>query len=338
MTGKLWVAAMLCAAAGTLDPLAIVAPTVAVSADERARLDRGDVVSRVVPAHRGQVAVFAAVRTSVDPATLVEAAADIADLRKSSFVTAIQRFSDPPRLSDLDALTLDPHDLDVLDECDVGACSFKLAAIEIEAIKRARYGDVNGERITAALRNVMVQRVRAYRAAGLAALPPVANRSRPWYLHDVLAAAQAESPRLLRDAPMSAWLRDEPPADDAIDSFLYWSKEELGSGKPVIVITHVGIFRPDAGTAIVLGKQIFGSRYTNGALSMTAITTAASGDRYLVYLNRSTVDVLGGMFGGIKRAMLESRLASDVPELIGRLRDRLERSRHVSRLDSLRHH
>ena len=44
MTAKLWLAATLCAAAGTLDPLAIVSPTVVVSADDRARLDRGELV------------------------------------------------------------------------------------------------------------------------------------------------------------------------------------------------------------------------------------------------------------------------------------------------------
>jgi hypothetical protein len=337
VTGKLWVAAVLCATMRTSDPLAIVAPTVAVSAADRVRLDRGELVSRVLPAHQGQVAVFAATRISVDSEALIAAATDIADLRKSSFVTAIQRFSDPPQLADLDGLTLDQHHRDVLAACEVGRCSFKLAAIEIEAIKRGRYGDVSGERITAALRSVMLERVRAYRAAGLAALPPIANRARPWYLHDVLAAAQAESPRLLRDGPLSSWIRDGS-AVDAIDSFFYWSKEQFGTGKPVILITHVALYRPAAGAAVVVGKQIFGSRYTNGALSMTAITTAPSGDRYLVYLNRTRVDLLGGWYGGLRRSMLESRLAGGVPELIGRLCGRLERRHHVSRPDSLRHH
>jgi hypothetical protein len=338
MTARLLVAAVLCATAGTFDPLAIVAPTVEISAADRSRLDRGELISRVLPAHKSQVAVFAATRIDVDPETLIAAAADIANLKKSSFVTAIRRFSDPPRMSDLDALTLDQHDLEVLTACEVGRCSFKLAVREIEAIRRVRYGDVNGGRITAALRNVMLDRVRAYRAAGLAALPPIANRSRPWYLHEVLEAAQAESPRLLRDAPLAGWLRDEPAGERAIESFLYWSKESFGSGKPVILITHVALYQPDAGVAVVIGKQIFSSRYSNGALSMTAIATAQSGERYLVYLNRSTVDVLGGVFGGIKRSMLESRLGSEVPELIGRLRQRLERTHHVSHPDCLWNH
>jgi hypothetical protein len=337
MAGRLLLMAAVLAVAGMSDPLAIVRPTVDLSPLDQARLDRGELVSRVLPARKGQVAVFAATGVSADASTLAAAATDIADLKKSSFVTAIQRFSDPPQLSDLDGLTLDQHDLDVLKACEVGRCSFKLAAIEIEAIGLARYGDVNGRQVTAALRGVMLDRARAYLSAGLASLPPIANRPRTWQLHEVLGAALDESPSLLRQPPLLAWLRDER-VTECVDSFLYWSKEHFGSGKPVILITHVAIYQPSADVAVVVGKQIFASRYLNGAVSMTAVTAAPSGERYLVYLNRSTVDLLGGFWGGFARAEIESRLSRRVPELVARLRDRLERSHHATRSDHLRHH
>lgn len=336
MTVRLWFIGLVVVATPVLDPLTLVEPTVALSARERARLDRGELVSRVLPAHKGQVAMFAASQIAVDPETLVMAANDIADLRKSSFVTAIKRFSAPPQLSDLDELTLDAYDRSLLAACEVGRCSFKLAAVEIDAIKRARAGDVNGDRIAAALRSVMLERVRGYLAAGLPGLPPIANRSNTWRLHDVLAAMNAESPRLLREPPLSEWILDSRASIGPTDSFLYWSKEHFGSGKPVIVITHVATYRIGRGTAIVVGKQIFSSRYMNGALALTAIGTAESGQRYLVYLNRTTVDLLGGLLGGLKRAALESRLAAEAPELISALRSRLERSDHVSRSPSVR--
>ncbi len=59
--------------------------------------------------------------------------------------------------------------------------------------------------------------------------------------------------------------------------------------------------------------------------------------RYLTYLNRSSVDVLGGFLGSVKRAVLESRLSGDVPEIITKLRTRLERNAYDSRPRSLRH-
>lgn len=170
-------------------------------------------------------------------------------------------------------------------------------------------------------------------SAGLAALPPIANRSTSWRLDDVLSGLQAQSPHLLQVPPLGAWLRGRE--SDYIESFLYWSQEHYGSGKPVIAVTHLGILRDSRG-AVVVGKQIFASRYMNGALSLITLTTDQAGAHYLVYLNRSTVDLLDGLFGAIARGMLESRLSSEVPEIILKLRDRLERSRYATSSDRLR--
>ena len=337
VTNSFACAVLLIAAVGATDPFALLAPRVTVSDRERAALARGDVVVQTLPGHEGQVATFAATRISADADTLVAAARDIAALKKSSFVLAIRRFSDPPQLSDLDDLVLSERDVIALADCEVGRCSFKLAAIEIDTIKRSRYGDRRGERITNAFRQVLLDRVHAYASSGLAALPPIANRSTVWQLGDEFSALQAQSPSLLQAPPLGAWLRDHRRDGYPIESFLYWSQEHYGSGKPVIAVTHLGILR-DARGAMVVGKQIFASRYMNGALSLIALTTDHDGTRYLSYLNRSTVDLLDGLFGGVARAVLETRLSSEIPEIIVKLRDRLERSRHASSTDPLRNH
>ena len=322
---------------GGEDPFSPIAPAVTLSDVQRAAIDRGEVLAFPVPAHRGQVVVFGATRVDAEPELLARAVRDIAALKKSRFVEAIHRFSDPPLLSDLDELQLSERDLAALAACEIGNCSFKLAAIEIENLKRRRYGDVGGERLTAALRQVLFDRVLAYRAAGLGALPPIANRGKPWRLHDVFAAMAAASPRLLQSPPLDAWLRDRRQPNGEVETLLYWSKEYYGAGKPVILLTDLAIYQPSRDAVIVAGKQIFSSRYMDGALSLMAITTDAGGAHYLMYLNRTTVDLLGGLFGGIKRAMLESRVSDEMPEIIVRLRERLERSSHVSSLDSVRH-
>ncbi len=307
------------------DPFSPVAPAVALSSAQRSAIDRGEVLAFAMPAHRGQVAVFGATRVNVDPEVLARAARDIAALKKSRLVEAIHRFSEPPRLSDLDELRLNDRDRQALAACEIGSCSFKLAAVEIDTIKRLGDGDVNGERLTAALRRVLFDRVVAYRAAGLAALPPIANRGRPWRLHEVFAAMAAESPRLLQSPPLDAWIRDQPQRHGRLETFLYWSKEYYGAGKPVILITEVAIYQPSPDAVIVAGKQLFANRYMNGALSLLAISTDAAGAHYLMSLNRTTVDLLGGLLGGLKRSVLESRVADEMPEIIAGLRDRLER-------------
>jgi hypothetical protein len=45
---------------------------------------------------------------------------------------------------------------------------------------------------------------------------------------------------------------------------------------------------------------------------------------YLAYLNRTRVDLLGGLFSGFKRAVIEDRIESDGPKLLREVIRRLE--------------
>lgn len=326
MLKTLMAAATLSAALAAANPLAIVAPCVSLSARELRALGRGEVVARTLPADDHQVALLAVTRVTVAPAALVESTREIAELKKSSFVTGIRRFSDPPRLSDLDSLVLVPRDVEALMQCQPGRCSFKLTRPEIEAIAQARAAGPDRDAVQRALRQVLLDRVNTYLAGGLDALPAIANRSKPHALAETMTALQAQSPCAMQVPPLAEWLHGFPERGRNVESFLYWSQESYGAGKPVTLVTHVAILHDSPDRAIVVGKQIFSSRYMDGAIAVTAITTdPASGARYLIYMNRSSVDLIGGFFGGLKRSILESRLKGEVPEIIRRLRGRLER-------------
>jgi hypothetical protein len=158
-------------------------------------------------------------------------------------------------------------------------------------------------------------------------LPPVVNRGAPLCLDRIFATLLAATP-IAGNPGASEWLREASLAADRIESFLDWSQEYYGAGKPVVAVTHVGLVAPrhPDEPALVIGKQIFASRYMTGGLALTAIAPDASGVNYLIYVNRTGVDLLGGFLGPIKRSILESRLKGDVPDIISKLRARLERS------------
>lgn len=67
--------------------------------------------------------------------------------------------------------------------------------------------------------------------------------------------------------------------------------------------------------------------YTNGSLALTMLLSdpAGSPPRYLVYVNRSAVDVVGG-FLGICRVVIERRVRSEAQRLFDIQRTRIERS------------
>src|SRR5690349_6507041 len=90
-----------------VDPFSLLGPASLTPADRRV-LERGEIVSRTLDGTAGQVGVFAISRTSAGADSLVAMARSIEDLKRSSFVKGIGRFSDPPRLEDLSALVLPP--------------------------------------------------------------------------------------------------------------------------------------------------------------------------------------------------------------------------------------
>jgi hypothetical protein len=76
----------------------------------------------------------------------------------------------------------------------------------------------------------------------------------------------------------------------------------------------------------VVGKQVFASRYMNGSLTLSMLFTGADGaPGYLVHVERSDLDELGGSFSGFKRAVMETRIAEEAAAAMAALRDRLER-------------
>src|SRR3972149_11832062 len=101
------VVALVAAPVTALDPFAFFRPSIAVTADDRRELDRGKPIARVVRGTDREVGVFAAVQVSVDGDRLVAWTRDIGALKKSPYVLAIGRFSDPPTIEDLEGLTLD---------------------------------------------------------------------------------------------------------------------------------------------------------------------------------------------------------------------------------------
>jgi hypothetical protein len=108
---------------------------------------------------------------------------------------------------------------------------------------------------------------------------------------------------------------------------MYWSKEQCGAGKPVVAVTHVEIIRPHGPSAVrlaVVSREILATHYRNASIGLTAVSDNGGGQHYLVYVNRSQIDVLGGLFGGSRRSIIEGRLKNESVTVFQEVRRRLE--------------
>jgi hypothetical protein len=312
------------------DPFAFFGPSVVVSADDRRQLDRGEPVARILPGKDRQIAIFAAIPVNIDGDRLVAWMRQIAELKKSRHVQSIARFSDPPSIDDLTTLSLNDEDLAQIRKCRPTDCAMKLTGLEMRQLQRAadEAGAAWNVALQDAFRRLVLQRVEAYLQGGHAALRQYEDEEGRDSLEASFSRLLEQSAFLTRGLPsFAAYLNQYPQAAmPSVESFVYWSKEGV-SGKPIISATHVSMVRHDNGTlpdVIVAGKEIFATHYVNASLGLTAIMRGSDGQNYLVYLNRSEVDVLGGFFGGFVRMVMGRRLKAEASDVLRGLRNRLE--------------
>jgi hypothetical protein len=304
--------------------LGCVAPTVS----DLRHIEAGHVVAHVLPGTDADVSVFAARRLSGDGGRLLRWVDVIEQLKRSPAVHAIGRFSDPPRREDLASLTVDESDVAAIMRCRAGDCAFKLTAVERDELRRAGPAGIPGT-----LRDVLVRRVDAYQRGGLAALGRYDDGRTPDSLDETSRALARRLPCLERHLPELARMleRDPQPSAAPALSFFYWSKEEF-RGRPVLLVNRVvAIQRRVAGRAetIVVGRQLYAAHYMNAGLNLTGVVEMPDGRHYLFVLNRTSVDVLTGVFGRVVRGIVERRLKSDVSTVLDQVGRRIENGEPV---------
>lgn len=304
-----------------LDPLAWLAPGIRVDTSTRSRLAQGRAVVQVLPSDDGELSVLAATPTTARPEALMEWFGAIAELKKSEYVLGVHRFSDPPVVEDLTGLQMDDGDLESLRRCQPGDCEVKLTQADILELRRvaAASGAVWKDSLQAAFRERLLARVQAYQAGGLGALPAYADRRNGVSPNEAFTRLLTRSPYL-----SSLLLSNHLERKDA---FFYWSKERYGAGKAVVSLTHVDIFRSSLAlgpSVLIVSTEVFASHYRTASMGVTALTTDGRGQAYLTYVNRSMLDVLGGVFGGLKRSMVERRVADESLKTFADIRGRIE--------------
>jgi hypothetical protein len=285
-----------------------------------------------VPARGRDLAVFAITRTSASPTRLLAWTREIDQLYRGRYMSAMGRFSSPPRIEDLSSLTLEGEDLEDLRTCRPGDCGVKLGAGEMVEIRAAAAaaGRVWKGEVQQAFRQVILARAQQYVTDGLAAAPAYHDRKSPVAPDAEFAEAAArigiEPFDIGHPLPyFHAFPRGEPAG---VESFLYWSKETIGGGKPIVSITHVAIFREGdspMSPAAVAARQVYASHYLTASLSYTFIAGGLEeGPRYLVYVRRARTDAFEGAFGRWIRSIVERRIRSDAPPIVDALRQKLE--------------
>ena len=294
-----------------------------------AHIDNGQIVARTLEVkHRREVATLGIVRIQTTPEVYIERLRDIVNFKRTDGILQIGTFSNPPQLGDVASLTLDEGDLRRLRECRVEDCGVRLSADGIERIRREVdwQADDAATKASSLVRRLLVDYVTRYRESGAAAAMEYADTPSPLNVADEFASLVEADTETWKHVPrLRRHLLEYPAAtDEAMSDFIYWSRERVHS-RPVISITHVAIAAAvDDGpvTYAIASKQIYAMHYFDASLGLTLLvrdSSAPSPATYVVYLNRSRIDLFDGMFGGVARRIVAGRARSLVAQQLARL-------------------
>lgn len=317
------------------EPEAFLTRYVGLTPEDVKGLANGRAAARILdPRAATEVVPFGIVKVSVPAGFFVERFKDIATFKKGREVLQIGKFHSPPRLEDLDGLTLSPDELEALKRCRVGDCGLKMTGEMIGRLRReVDWAAPDWQRLTMSVyRKLLFDYVTGYLQKGPVGLAVYQDKPEPLRLADELLSILQASPYLGQYLPeLNRYLMSFP--NDRLpesEDFVYWSQEKFGF-KPVVSVTHVTVYRivRDGATSYVIAsKQIYASHYFSGSLGAAAFVDRdgrnPGADAYLMYLNRTRVDLLQGLFSGLKRFFIRRRLLDGMEKYLQLVKQRLE--------------
>ena len=298
------------------------------SDSELRRLDRGDAITRTLqsPDSR-EITTLGAIRVACRADTFFSRVRDVERFKASEYVLQIGRFAATPSPADVAALELDEEDRRDLRVCRPGKCALRLPAADITAMRdhvpwgTAQESAVAGE----AMRAFIARQARDYVAGGSAALGDYADQSTPMpraaAFHGLLRVSAFKG----EYQPQIFDFLGRFPTGDAtgIESVLLWSREKFGL-KPVTNITHSAIWRRDE-IVVFASKQVYTTHYFDASLGMSVfVPSPGTNHGYVTYMNRTRIEGLRGVLGGMVRAIATRRGRDGLERTLLDVRKKLE--------------
>jgi len=306
------------------------------SDDRLQAIQRGEVISRTsASASEGEAAVVAAVKINATKELTASYFRQIVDFEDGEVTLRHVNFSQPPRLSDLTRLSLDDDERRDLRECRPGNCSVRIGAEGAREIGKAVNwsGPDAAAQADAWVRNRLLAYVTEYLAKGDAALVTYNDKSDAVPLQREWAGIVTNSPALKAYAPdLQRYLTQFPKAVlRGVRDEVFWDRQHMSGLDPILGVTHIMTWadpsHPDR--IVIAQKQIYASHYFYGGLSVTLVLQDPKQPNppatYVVYFNRSRGDLLKGGFGGLRRRVAEHAVTSSAEDLLGRMKQQLEK-------------
>ena len=300
--------------------------------EQVAAIRSGKAVAKVVESPTpDEVYVFGSVYVEATPESYLKLASDIDALRKLPSYLAIQSFSNPPQLSDLDGFALEEKDIEELKTCKVGHCEVQLPTEAIEEFQQSinwSAPDV-ADRVNRLARRLALQALTEYMKGGNTALGAYRDKKHPAAVAETFASLITRLSALPVYLPeLDEYLLEYPKAkSDNVQAGFYWEEVNFGL-KPTFRIVQKIVYRATIGKEpayAVAEKQIYASHYFETAIDLTVcVKDAQRPGFYIITVKASKQAGLTGLKGGIVRKVAVDRTRSSLERLLVSIKERLE--------------
>jgi len=296
----------------------------------------GKALVKILPSHTSdEVFIFGAVYVQSDPERYLELASNVEALRKLPSYLAIRKFSDPPRLSDLDGFTFEEEDIKELKNCKPGHCEVQLPTEAMEAFQQS----VNwaapdrADQVNHLAQQMALECLQRYIQGGNSELGTYRDKEHPTEIAEAFQSLVSWSKALPVYLPeLRGYLLDYPHLkSNNIQSQFYWEKVKFGL-KPTLRVVQAIVFRGTSASGepvfAVAEKQLYASHYFQAALDLTVCVKEASRPNqtgfYLLTLKGSQQAGLTGLKGGIVRKVAVDKSRSSTERTLVALKQKLE--------------
>jgi hypothetical protein len=278
-----------------------------------------------------EVYVFGSVYVEATPESYLKLASDIDALRKLPSYLAIQSFSDPPQLSDLEGFTLEEQDITDLKNCRTGHCQVQLPTEAIEEFQQSinwSAPDV-ADRVNRLAQRLALQALMEYMQGGNTALGAYRDKKHPAAVAETFASLVGRFEALPVYLPeLSEYLLEYPKAkSDHVQAGFYWEKVNFGL-KPTFRIVQKIVYRGAVGKEpayAVAEKQIYASHYFETALDLTVcVKDAQRPGFYIITVKGSRQAGLTGLKGSIVRKVAVDKTRSSLERVLVTIKQKLE--------------
>jgi len=310
--------------------------SVGLSQDQISAIRGGQAVSKKMTSRiPDEVFVFGAVFVKAPPESYPKLAYDFERMSKVPGYLAIEKFSDPPQISDLNGYAYDADDIKAMKDCKPQDCQIQMPAGSIDALHKAVDFSAPdaGDKANAYLRQRVIERLVAYQKGGNQVLGEYNDKKNPTQVAEQFKYMLSYSKVLPKALPdYYNYLLSYPNGKPAnVESMFYWDKVKFGL-KPTLRVIQVVTMKgndPHEPAYTIAEKQLYSSHYFETALDITFCVRSDDPNQpgfYLIKVMGSEQAGLTGFKGSIVRKVAVDKSATSLQKSLAVIKDALEKN------------